>query len=201
MLTKTRTRSAKNPVHSPARTDVAATRAQPRAISPDLICQSRRIGRACSMTLRLKVPVDLGEQDRRLRPGRREGIESSRTASESISPKNCRNDSTRAFKSARSGLSSARRTVRSRTRRLGSSSRRLRSVRIRRKRVHTSVSARNSSRRSPGRWTLWTTPQARSSRRFMLTLPRETPSHARRSSAVQSVPVMYSKRTTRPCSN
>ena len=30
---------------------------------------------------------------------------------------------------------------------------------------------------SPARWTLWTTPQDISSRRFMLTLPRETPSH------------------------
>ena len=44
---------------------------------------------------------DSGESSLRARSA--EGIESRRTASESISPKNCRNDSTRAFKSASSG--------------------------------------------------------------------------------------------------
>ena len=44
--------------------------------------------------------------------------------------------------------------------------------------------------RSPGRWSLRTTPQASSSLRFMLTLPRETRSQSLSSSAVQSVPVM-----------
>src|SRR5208337_2278371 len=107
--------------------------------------------------------------------------ESSRIAIASISPKNWRRGSTRDFRSCSAGSLSESRKIRLRTVRVGSSSRRFRSFKIRRNRVQTSVSARKSSRRSPGRWSLWTTPQAISSRRFMLTFPRETCSQLRNS--------------------